>query len=77
MADTVEKAIAKGRPVLVGTASVSESEAMSRILSDRKIKHQVLNAKQDAAEAEIIAKAGVHGTVTVATNMAGRGTDIF
>lgn len=77
VADVVEKAIEKGRPVLVGTASVSESEAMSKILNDRKIKHQVLNAKQDAAEAEIIAQAGVHGTVTVATNMAGRGTDII
>lgn len=73
----VVDAVEKGRPVLIGTASVSESEAMSKILTDNGIKHQVLNAKQDAAEAEIIAQAGVHGTVTVATNMAGRGTDII
>lgn len=77
VAAIVAGAVKQGRPVLVGTASVSESEAMSKILTDKGIKHQVLNAKQDAAEAEIIAQAGIHGTVTVATNMAGRGTDII
>lgn len=77
VAAIVVGAVKQGRPVLVGTASVAESEAMSKILTDKGIKHQVLNAKQDAAEAEIIAQAGVHGTVTVATNMAGRGTDII
>lgn len=73
----VREAIAQGRPVLIGTASVSESEAMSHALACAGIDHQVLNAKQDAHEAEIVALAGVHGTVTVATDMAGRGTDIM
>lgn len=77
VARRVAEAVKHNRPVLVGTASVAESEAMSRILTINKIPHQVLNAKQDAAEAAIIAKAGIHGTVTVATNMAGRGTDII
>ncbi len=65
-----------GRPVLVGTTSVEISELVSRLLQMRKIKHQVLNAKQHQREAEIIAEAGKPGTVTIATNMAGRGTDI-
>ena len=63
-------------PVLVGTISVETSELISRMLSRRKIKHQVLNARQNAQEAQIIAQAGQPGAVTIATNMAGRGTDI-
>jgi len=66
----------KGRPVLVGTTSVEISEVLSRMLGIRKIEHQVLNAKQHAKEAEVVAHAGESGTVTIATNMAGRGTDI-
>ncbi len=66
----------QGRPVLVGTTSVEISEILSRMLHIRKIDHQVLNAKQHAREAEIVAHAGEPGTVTIATNMAGRGTDI-
>jgi preprotein translocase subunit SecA len=66
----------KGRPVLVGTTSVEISELLSRMLTMRKIKHQVLNAKQNQKEAEVVALAGLPGTVTIATNMAGRGTDI-
>jgi preprotein translocase subunit SecA len=71
--DRLQKA---GRPVLVGTTSVEVSELMSRMLSSKGIKHNVLNAKQHAREAEIVAHAGFPGTVTIATNMAGRGTDI-
>ncbi|MFY9152593.1 MAG: preprotein translocase subunit SecA [Prolixibacteraceae bacterium] len=66
----------KGRPVLVGTTSVEISELLSRYLKMRGIKHNVLNAKMHAREAEIVADAGVQGMVTIATNMAGRGTDI-
>jgi preprotein translocase subunit SecA len=66
----------QGRPVLVGTTSVEISELVSRMLQMKKIKHQVLNAKQHQREAEIVAEAGKPGTVTIATNMAGRGTDI-
>eukprot|EP01132_Coremiostelium_polycephalum_P000051 gene51-74_t len=66
----------QGRPVLVGTTSVETSELLSKMLSFRKIAHQVLNAKQHQKEAEIVAEAGKAGTVTIATNMAGRGTDI-
>jgi preprotein translocase subunit SecA len=65
-----------GRPVLVGTTSVENSELLSRMLTLKKIPHQVLNAKQHAREADIVAEAGKPGTVTIATNMAGRGTDI-
>ena len=65
-----------GRPVLVGTTSVEISELLSRMLSIQNIKHQVLNAKQHAKEADVVAEAGKPGTVTIATNMAGRGTDI-
>ncbi|MDR2683738.1 MAG: preprotein translocase subunit SecA [Dysgonamonadaceae bacterium] len=66
----------QGRPVLVGTTSVEISELLSRMLTMRKIPHQVLNAKLHQKEAEIVAQAGQTGTVTIATNMAGRGTDI-
>ncbi|MCH9608572.1 MAG: Protein translocase subunit SecA [Chlamydiales bacterium] len=66
----------KGRPILIGTESVDVSEKLSRILKQKQIPHSVLNAKNHAQEAEIIAQAGAHGAVTVATNMAGRGTDI-
>ena len=72
----VEKMVAAGRPVLVGTTSVEISELLSRMLSMRKIEHNVLNAKLHQKEADIVAKAGLKGTVTIATNMAGRGTDI-
>ena len=65
-----------GRPILVGTTSVEISELLSRMLNMKKISHQVLNAKQHAKEADVIAEAGKPGTVTIATNMAGRGTDI-
>lgn len=73
----VEEAISKNQPVLIGTASVEESEAMSEVLKRAGVKHQVLNARQDEHEADMVAKAGIHGSVTVATNMAGRGTDII
>ncbi len=66
----------KGQPVLVGTISVETSEFVSKMLTQRKVRHEVLNAKNHAREAEIIAKAGQKGSVTIATNMAGRGTDI-
>lgn len=67
----------KGQPVLLGTASVESSEVLSSLLDAAGIKHQVLNAKENAREAEVVAMAGRKGTVTVATNMAGRGTDIM
>jgi preprotein translocase subunit SecA len=77
---TIVKTIAetneKGRPVLVGTRSVEASEHLDRLLEDAGLSHSVLNARQDKEEAEIIARAGEHGRITVATNMAGRGTDI-
>ncbi|MCQ2136100.1 MAG: preprotein translocase subunit SecA [Bacteroidales bacterium] len=71
-----QELVKEGRPVLVGTTSVEISELLSRMLRIRGIQHQVLNAKQHAREAEIVAHAGQKGTVTIATNMAGRGTDI-
>ncbi len=74
--EEVERLIKQGRAVLVGTTSVEVSEQLSRMLKRRGIKHQVLNAKHHAREAEIVAQAGQPGTVTIATNMAGRGTDI-
>jgi preprotein translocase subunit SecA len=76
VADEIVNLTQQGRPVLVGTTSVEISELVSRMLQIRKIKHQVLNAKQHQREAEIVAEAGKPGTVTIATNMAGRGTDI-
>ncbi|MCF8216871.1 MAG: preprotein translocase subunit SecA [Chlorobium sp.] len=72
----VEELQKKGQPVLVGTASVEVSETLSRMLRGKRIVHSVLNAKQNAREAEIVASAGQNGAVTIATNMAGRGTDI-
>jgi preprotein translocase subunit SecA len=72
----IEKLVTKGRPVLVGTTSVEISELLSRMLTLRKIKHNVLNAKLHQREADIVANAGQSGVVTIATNMAGRGTDI-
>jgi preprotein translocase subunit SecA len=66
----------KGRPVLIGTRSIDKSEVLSRLLTERGIQHEVLNANHIAAEAEIVKQAGVQGRVTVSTNMAGRGTDI-
>lgn len=71
-----EKLVAEGRPVLVGTTTVEISELLSRMLQMKGIKHNVLNAKQHQKEAEIVAEAGKAGAVTIATNMAGRGTDI-
>jgi len=68
---------AKGQPVLVGTVSIEKSERLSKLLKKRGIAHQVLNAKYHEREAEIVAQAGREGTVTIATNMAGRGTDIL
>lgn len=74
--DEVAKLREAGRPILVGTTNVEISELLSRMLKIRKIPHQVLNAKLHAKEAEVVAEAGRPGTVTIATNMAGRGTDI-
>ncbi len=72
----VEKRNSYGQPILIGTVSVETSEILSKMLSKRKIRHNVLNAKNHAKEAEIIKNAGLKGAVTIATNMAGRGTDI-
>ncbi len=72
----VEKAHAKGQPVLIGTVSIEKSEQLSSMLKRKGIKHNVLNAKMHEKEAEIVAQAGQKGAVTIATNMAGRGTDI-
>ena len=74
--EKIEELHKKGQPVLVGTTSVEKSEKLSKMLKERKIPHNVLNAKNHEKEAEIIAKAGEKGAVTIATNMAGRGTDI-
>ena len=77
IADDVAEHHAKGQPVLVGTISIERSELLSDLLKKRGIKHNVLNAKQHEREAEIVAEAGRKGAVTIATNMAGRGTDII
>ena len=74
--DQVEECHKKGQPVLVGTVTIEKSELLSKLLKARGIKHQVLNAKNHEREAEIVAQAGKKGAVTIATNMAGRGTDI-
>ncbi len=74
--DRIQKLVEDGRPVLVGTTSVEVSELLSRMLQMKGVKHNVLNAKQHQREAEIVADAGKAGSVTIATNMAGRGTDI-
>jgi len=74
--EEVARAHEKGQPVLVGTITIETSELLSRLLKKRGVPHNVLNAKFHAMEAEIVAQAGVHGAVTIATNMAGRGTDI-
>ncbi len=74
--DAVEKAHSTGQPVLVGTITIEASEELSKMLTRRGIQHKVLNAKFHELEAEIVADAGQHGAVTIATNMAGRGTDI-
>lgn len=75
--DQIEECHKKGQPVLVGTISIEKSELLSAMLKKRRIKHEVLNAKYHEKEAEIIAQAGKFGAVTIATNMAGRGTDIM
>ena len=74
--EEVKELYAKGQPVLVGTISVETSELISKLFKQARIRHEVLNAKNHAREADIIAKAGREGSVTIATNMAGRGTDI-
>jgi len=74
--DEIKDVQAEGRPILVGTASIEASELLSRLLRNGKIEHKILNAKQHESEAQIIAQAGRPGAVTIATNMAGRGTDI-
>ncbi len=77
VADDIEQRHAKGQPCLVGTVSIENSEKLSRLLSKRGISHSVLNAKYHEREAQIVAQAGREGAVTIATNMAGRGTDIL
>ena len=74
--DDIAERVAKGQPILVGTVSVERSEYLSQLLTKRGVKHNVLNAKHHEQEAQIVAQAGLPGAVTVATNMAGRGTDI-
>jgi len=74
--ETIKDANAKGQPILVGTTSIDKSEYLSQLLTDAGVKHNVLNARQHEQEAQIIADAGKLGAVTIATNMAGRGTDI-
>ena len=77
IADQVEEAHATGRPILIGTITIERSEELSALLKQKRIKHTVLNAKNHALEADIVAQAGRMGSVTIATNMAGRGTDIM
>ena len=74
--DSIVESNKKGQPILVGTTSIERSEYLSKLLKDKKVKHSVLNAKYHEQEAEIISQAGSFGRVTIATNMAGRGTDI-
>ena len=75
--EQIKECNAKGQPVLVGTVNVDKSEILSKMLRQQGIKHEVLNAKYHEKEAEIVAQAGKKGAVTIATNMAGRGTDIM
>ena len=75
--EDIKESHSKGQPVLVGTVSIEKSEKLSKLLEKEGIKHTVLNAKQHEKEAEIVAQAGKYGAVTIATNMAGRGTDIM
>ena len=75
--DEIARAHEKGQPVLVGTINIEKSEQLSRLLKKKGLKHEVLNAKNNEREAEIIAQAGKYGAITIATNMAGRGTDIM
>ncbi|MGV8146887.1 MAG: preprotein translocase subunit SecA [Alkaliphilus sp.] len=77
VAEEIAEKYAKGQPVLVGTISIEKSEEIAKILKKKGIKHEVLNAKQHEREAEIVAQAGREGSITIATNMAGRGTDIM
>jgi preprotein translocase subunit SecA len=77
VADEIEKAYKKGQPVLVGTTSIEKNELISQLLRRRGIKHEILNAKNHEKEAQIISQAGEKGSITVATNMAGRGVDII
>jgi preprotein translocase subunit SecA len=77
VADEIQKSSVDGRPILVGTTSIEKSERLSDLLKRKSVKHVVLNAKYHEREAEIVAQAGRVGTVTIATNMAGRGTDIL
>src|ERR1017187_4255092 len=74
--EEIEKMRSQGRPILVGTTSVEVSELLSRMLKQKGLQHNVLNAKQHAREAQVVAEAGLAGAITIATNMAGRGTDI-
>ncbi len=74
--EEIEEVNKKGQPILVGTISIDQSEALSKLLHQKRVPHQVLNAKQHESEAEIVAQAGRFGSVTISTNMAGRGTDI-
>src|ERR1700724_522274 len=76
VADEIQEVASAGRPVLVGTVSVEKSERLARLLGKRGVRHEVLTAKQHEREAQIVADAGQPGAVTIATNMAGRGTDI-
>jgi preprotein translocase subunit SecA len=76
VADDIKSCVSRGQPVLVGTTSIENSERLSELLKKQGIKHEVLNAKQHEREAHIIEQAGMPGAVTIATNMAGRGTDI-
>ncbi len=76
VADDIRDCFKRGQPVLVGTTSIENSELVSKLLNKEKLHHQVLNAKQHEKEAHIITQAGNAGIVTIATNMAGRGTDI-
>src|SRR5688500_13662109 len=74
--EDIRDCVARGQPALVGTTSIETSEMLSKLLQEQKIPHEVLNAKQHEREAMVVAQAGRPGTVTIATNMAGRGTDI-